>query len=269
MKAENRTVRISESISKDLERAKTNPIGLNDAFGHARKLLGFQCVVDPTAQEPVTWERTILVNHIATAVFQAAKSTTENFECRIGREEYTFPASGATYYSSCSNWQVALWCAMICHDKQRIETLVEIPNSVLMTEEVDDYVPYWINSLKSYWTTGRSGQFPRYLNEAAQRADPDQISQSHPDYVNFILVPTMRLMARLGSGNVDAFNEALESAISMHKEFWSHPDNMNNPLGFIALGPLAVAAVAHTVGFTISVESDYLPKYLVKGTWID
>ncbi|MCF1596048.1 Imm49 family immunity protein [Streptomyces muensis] len=39
--------------------------------------------------------------------------------------------------------------------------------------------------------------------------------------------------------------------------------------GLVALGPLAMSCLAVQAGFTITVESEYLPKHLINGRWHD
>ncbi|MEU3510314.1 Imm49 family immunity protein [Streptomyces longwoodensis] len=41
-----------------------------------------------------------------------------------------------------------------------------------------------------------------------------------------------------------------------------------DPSGAVALGPLALACLAHDGGIPIDVESDYLPKHLLQRGWL-
>lgn len=52
------------------------------------------------------------------------------------------------------------------------------------------------------------------------------------------------------------FNNSLANALDLHKRFWTKDtERRNDPNGFIALGPLAVACLARDAGVRIDVES--------------
>jgi hypothetical protein len=66
----------------------------------------------------------------------------------------------------------------------------------------------------------------------------------------------------------EKFNEALVDALRWHREYWTADDGRAiNSDGLVAFGPLAIACLAHDKGFPIEVESEYLPKALLKFSW--
>ncbi|MGO4648188.1 immunity 49 family protein [Nocardia sp. 2YAB30] len=65
------------------------------------------------------------------------------------------------------------------------------------------------------------------------------------------------------------FNDSLAVASDLHRSFWTRDDERNNdPRGFIALGPLAIACWARDTGISVEVESEYLPEHFLQGTWV-
>lgn len=68
------------------------------------------------------------------------------------------------------------------------------------------------------------------------------------------------------------FNESLQKGLEFHKSFWgqkprkrSDYDCRSDAGGFISLTLLAVCCLAHDKGMNITVESDYLPKWMIEG----
>ncbi|MFG2568711.1 immunity 49 family protein, partial [Streptomyces sp. NPDC048567] len=62
---------------------------------------------------------------------------------------------------------------------------------------------------------------------------------------------------------------ALAEALQLHKAYWTlNEDRATDVDGSIALGPLAIACLAHDADFPLDIESDYLPKHLLQRTWI-
>ncbi|GLZ29448.1 hypothetical protein Lesp02_16380 [Lentzea sp. NBRC 105346] len=85
-----------------------------------------------------------------------------------------------------------------------------------------------------------------------------------------IVFPWLELFNHLGEeGQEQQFNNALAEALTLHKEHWTAtPESTDNPLGYIALGPLALACVARDTGTQIEVESEYLAAKLLDRTWV-
>ena len=68
---------------------------------------------------------------------------------------------------------------------------------------------------------------------------------------------------------VGAALKALVRALQLHKEYWTKDEDRRlTTEGAVALGPLAVACLAYDVGMPIEVESEYLPEYLLKRSWL-
>ncbi|EGR3967664.1 hypothetical protein DDN11_18880, partial [Vibrio cholerae] len=61
-----------------------------------------------------------------------------------------------------------------------------------------------------------------------------------------------------------AYNLSMHRALEMHKEWWTHDkDFKTDPKGYISLHLLTAAKYAYEkYGYTLDVESDYIPNYL-------
>ena len=83
-------------------------------------------------------------------------------------------------------------------------------------------------------------------------------------YVADLFLPMIELGLRLVEGEPRAFNDTLEHALLRHRAYWSHhEERREDPTGFFALGPTAMACLATDRGIALDVESPYMPSLLV------
>lgn len=132
--------------------------------------------------------------------------------------------------ATADNWLRACYLAMICRDQNSLRALA---NTALETSDE------WVRTLQTFHGNGL----------AAELRTED---------------PTVTLFNHVVSGRTEEFDGALVQALERHREFWSgHEDTT----GGVALGPLAMACLAHDSGFRIGVESGYVPRNLVARKW--
>jgi hypothetical protein len=84
-----------------------------------------------------------------------------------------------------------------------------------------------------------------------------------------VLYPPLNLFLQFLKRDVDQFNTALVEALQLHKEYWTKDEDRRLTTdGPVALGPPGVACLAYDVGMPVDVESEYLPKHLLKRSWL-
>ncbi|MFE5582882.1 Imm49 family immunity protein [Kitasatospora sp. NPDC056531] len=76
--------------------------------------------------------------------------------------------------------------------------------------------------------------------------------------------PPVALLAQLVNGDQDGFNLALLDALEAHRDHYSVADRSTDPDAAINLDVLALACHARRRGWTINVESPYLPPRLLR-----
>lgn len=82
-----------------------------------------------------------------------------------------------------------------------------------------------------------------------------------------ILYPPQELFQLYLRREDQAFNGSLANALTWHKEYWTANEARSlSGDGLVALAPLAIACMAHDADMPIDVESEYLPKHLLKRT---
>jgi hypothetical protein len=172
---------------------------------------------------------------------------------------------GVTSETSVGTWHTGFYAACVVRDENALQQLATTPIASIRRSptRADDSMFLWIEALQS-WHTQATGTAEK-LKVALEATDPAQSKGSDPNYILNILVPAMELLFRVIEGKPAPFNEALHFALERHKKHWGSAKNKTDPEGLLALGPLAMASLAHDTGIAIEVESDYLPRRLFEG----
>ncbi|MFF4359579.1 immunity 49 family protein [Streptomyces sp. NPDC001604] len=254
---------------EDVDGLQKEPSWFSNVLADAIGLLGRHCVVDPEADRLETWEACVTAMQVGSALFAAARPTTGTFEYRIGHDLHTI-RTGALPRAHAGNWLSAFWLAAVCREKKRMTELCQFPSARMRQADgvFDEYIYDWVDALQAYWL-GRP-EFGDKLVAAVEGTDPAELRNAPRDGVLQIICPPMNLLTQLARGDQDKINAELAKALERHKDYWTHDeDRALDTRGLIALGPLAVSCLAVQAGFTITVESEYLPKHLLEGAWIN
>ncbi len=254
---------------RNVESLRDEPSWFSNTLASAIQTLGLHCAVDPEADKLETWEACVTAMQVGSALFASAQATTGSIECRIGHEMHPIRA-GALPRAHAGNWLNAFWLACICREKKRMTELCRFPVSQLRQADgvFDEYIYDWVEALQAYWL--KRPEFGDKLVAAVDGTDPTRLRHAPRDGVLQIMYPPMNLLTQLARGDQDKFNAELAKAVQWHKDYWTRDeDRALETQGLVALGPLALTCLAVQAGFTLTVESEYLPKHLIAGAWIN
>ncbi|MEV0057605.1 immunity 49 family protein [Saccharopolyspora shandongensis] len=260
--------RLAVSFERNTPKVAQRASQLTSLLDIAILRLGSQCAIDPAGSQNDTWISLVQASQTASAIFDAATTDMDHADCLIGQEFIQVPATGPTYYSDPARWQTALWLAMISRDHNRIRNLCSVSEHTLRTnsDEFDDYIYSWILTLQKYLLNDRD-EVQEKMKETAQLLAPDSTSRSNPEYLDKIVRPQLLMFLELGSRDEAGFNNALRECLDAHREFWTvNSERSSSPRGYVALAPLAFTCVAHDSGMSVEVESDYVPRDLIRGS---
>src|SRR5699024_12727318 len=102
---------------------------------------------------------------------------------------------------------------------------------------------------------------------------PAEVNFGVPNMLNKITVPQMNTCLRLVEGDKDKVHEARAQGLTLINEYQTSGEEQASDIdGIVPLGLLAMSCIAydnsrHDPNFTLEVESGYLPKHLVQGSW--
>ncbi len=161
------------------------------------------------------------------------------------------------------NWSKYFYTALLSRDRKAINELLEVPESLmreaqLKCDEVDFAI---VRFLKGLYQS--NADLSNLLKEALELTDPKENDSGRADYLLYLKFPELNLYRIAFSNNEKEFNDELQEALELHKKFWSDSKNANASEGWIAIPLLCVCLVANnSKGYTIDVESDYLPHWM-------
>lgn len=249
------------------------PSWFSNALATGVGRMNLRCAADPDAGALETWEACVEAMQLGSALFVSAQEETGTFEYRVGHEVRTW-RYGALPRAWAGNWVTAFWLACICREKKRMWELAQVPVDLMrraasVSQAVyDEYIYDWVAALQAFRLD--RPEFGDHLVAAVEGTDPDRLRHAPRDNVLMINYPPMNLLSRLAQGDEPGFDTELAKALAWHKEYWTRDEDRSlDAEGFVALGPLAVACLARDAGFTLTVESEYLPKHLLDGEWVN
>jgi hypothetical protein len=260
---------LAESVDWMFERLERSDLARKEALHTTFALAEARCEVDPDAEEFETWEAWVTAMQLGHARFALATVPEgSTLTCRIREKEWHLPTTGSQPYVNAHHWITAFYLALICRENERLNELARVPISLLRESGAtfDDYIYSWVETLQRFWL-GQDG-VGDHLVAAVDATGPDSARYEDQDYMSSILYPPIILFYRYLREDHAQFNEALVDALRWHKEYWSADDERaTKTSSMVAFGPLAIACLAHDKGFPIEVESEYLPKALLKFSW--
>lgn len=171
-------------------------------------------------------------------------------EVKVDGRELRYPASrgreaGAGY------WQMATAFALITGAREDLAPLV-LTGPTFASPDGSAFTAYR-QALHAYL----KGADPE---AAAQRAL--QEAEKAKDW-GFPMPPTI-LLSQLVEGDEESFNLALADALEAHRDYYAVADRADGPDASVSLDILALACHARRRGWSIRVESPYLPQGLLQ-----
>ncbi|MBU7599433.1 immunity 49 family protein [Streptomyces sp. P38-E01] len=226
------------------------------------------CAGDPEVEVLETWNAFVVGMQIGSAMFASVLPHGEPIERMIAHEKRLIEPSPPQHYTNAGNWLEAFWLAMVCREAGRLDELCEVPVDLLRASSgFDPYIYSWVDALQGYWL--RRGDVAGSLMRAMELSAPEEIHPGAREAVSHLMYPVIPLFIRFLERDVEGFNEALVDSLRWHKSYWSTEDRCKDGDGNVALGPLAVACMARDSGLPVEVESHYLPKHLLEGSWLN
>ncbi|GLX22444.1 immunity 49 family protein [Streptomyces lavendulae] len=191
-----------------------------------------------------------LASQAGAALFRIALAEPDTeVEVSIGGRTLRYPASrgreaGAGY------WQMAVAFALITGVREDLAPLV-LTGPTFAGRDGSAFTAYR-EALHAYL----KGAEPE---AAAQRALHE--AEKAKDWG--VAMPPAVLLSQLVEGDEEAFNLALADALEAHRAYYEVADRADSPEVSVNLDVLALACHARRRGWTIRVESPYLPQYLL------
>lgn len=267
--AESLANQLGEDLLEEIEELDESADLIDFTFSSSLLALHARCVIDSRAAKVETWETTVNAMQLGAALFAVSGVSKGTVECRINRKLRTIPATGPMSTASAGTWLSAFWLAVICRDQERMTQLSEIPLERLRSpqRQADEYLYHWVDTLQAWWLR-RPGLADKLI-ATIEASDPAVATVAPLDLLQGQLYPPINLFYHYVRRDQAGFAPALADALKLHKTYWTLNEARATDIdGSIALGPLAIACLAHDAEFPIDIESEYLPHHLLQRTWL-
>lgn len=258
-------VALTRATVESVARLAEDPSGLGDVFASALALAHVRCTADPVVSELDTWDAWATAVRLGSALFTGSESE----QWYLGEENtLRLPAAAAAPPADARAWLDAVYLALTCRAHDRVARLCRVPLETLREDDtVDAYVLHWVETLRTYLSGGTGDAVVEKLLATMQASLPETLTHSPDEFVNRADYQPVALFHRLFTRDHEAFGEALNEALAEHGGYWAESAA---PRARVALGPLAMACLAHDQGFPIDPERlPHLPRYLVDGKRIE
>ncbi|MFI7010939.1 immunity 49 family protein [Streptomyces sp. NPDC050145] len=248
---------LTASLAASIDALDAAPDGLPDAFTDAVLLAQASAEADPDADRVETWDAWVAALQLGTALFTETKAVT----LMLGDTEHTVPATGTEVRGDARAWLDAFYLTLVTRERDRTTRLCEVPLDTLRAAgPVDDYVLHWIDTLQSHWLRRPTDDVVTKLVTTMERSHPEASTRTPKDFLDLVDYQPVALFHRLLTQDHEAFGETLTAALGHHARYWG---DSAAPGARVALGPLALACLAHDMDFPLDMDRPYLPKYLL------
>ncbi|MER5543220.1 immunity 49 family protein [Streptomyces sp. NPDC002589] len=248
--------------------------GTHGPAHHADEAARHRAEYEAAREKPAeqrTADAWVTAMQVGCGLFAAGTATEGPVPCRVGStgEVKHLPATGPQDYLHAGNWLTSFYLAVICRENDRVNQLAQVPVSFLRASgaEFDEYLYAWVETLQNRWF-GRQETWDT-LTTAINGTAPEAARIAGPELMLKILYPPLELFHRYLRRETEQFNASLVDALTWHKEYWTANEARSlSGEGLVALAPLAIACMAHDADMLIDVESEYLPRALLKRSWV-
>ena len=260
----NRFTYFTDRLSKYPEVLERKPENAGTIFRQAYDAIGDGVVAKQSKKDILILlkaAKDLGVNHFRNAM------NPEEAELQLGNQIFKVATVRTNLsYTDPFYWTKYFYTALLSRDRKAIDELISIPEDFMrkaqiLYDEVDFAIVRFLKGL--YQPNVNLGSL---LKEALLLTDPDKHEPARFDYLMYLKFPELNLYSLIFSNDNEGFNEALLEALECHKKFWSKKSNNNDPGGWISFPILCACLIAvNSKKYTIDVESDYLPMWLITG----
>ncbi len=252
---------LSEDLQDSLQKAPRNPMCVYHAQSEAYSLACYRTIIDPSVARKESWDAFRLAARCSAALVEISCTTEGHAEIQLDRK-VSVPALGTGYWLTPNVWLMSVWLNVATKNEAAIERLCRTPIDTLRGSgaQFDEYIFHWISALQLFL------RHTEILDEPLQQAieGTKEIRYTYRDSAVQLNYPAIELFYRVLQRDPKRFNESLVRALHLHRRFWTTGDNRREPEGFIALPLTAISIFARRAGMNIDVDSDYLPRTLLR-----
>ncbi len=213
------------------------------------------------------WLYLLRATQLGVGIFQSNANDGKGFPFAFDNDYIEVIGKKTGYRTNEDDYTKVLFCAIITRNQEAITELMAIPNSVFaesnLGEQNTEFAYALVDLYRAIFT---GGDLASALTKAMESFNPDVYSDEAYFYVSRLEWPQVAIIRTIFSTDAQAeFNEAMEKALLLHQEYYSHEDNNTWAAGVIPLPLAALAALAYQhKGYKFTVPNTYIPNWLTE-----
>jgi len=231
-------------------------------------LFPIAALVAPNANR--TWGYLLRAQSLGNAIFESNENDGKSFPLCYVQDHVLVTGQRDKVNASYKTWLTAFYISILARklDIEGILYLDSIDYSVFKSAESGPALTPFnfalADLLKAVFTSG--SDLEGALEQALVTSDPDD----YPDDDAFIYashiewpIPSI-LTAIFSEDEQDEYNEEMEKALLLHKEYYSAPERINDPEGAISIPLTAMAVIAKQLSnYDLTINNEYIPDWIV------
>ena len=213
------------------------------------------------------WHYLLRATQLGVGIFQSNSNHGKTFPFAFdnGYTEVTGKKTG--YRTDESEWCKILYCAIILRHQESISELMLVDNKIFEASNFGPQIKEFDYARTDlYRAIFSNGDLSGLLKQTIESFDPDVYNDDAYFYVSRLKWPQIAIIKAIFTADAeDEFNQAVEKALLLHKEYYSHEDHNVDYQGAISLPLTALAVLAYDhKKYKVKVENEYIPNWLVK-----
>jgi hypothetical protein len=259
---------VRPTLESTVQAAKERPVNLDLLSSRSLEIAQYLSLLEPTSPELGAMLR--LAARASAALFQLAASGGAPVRAPLDGDEPVL-LSGRVAESTASGgaWIDGFFQAAACRDARSQAALCGVPTALLRASTTTnaEYGYLMVDALKAF--AASAPEASKLILAALEATDPEGMDPRLVEYDLYIDVPLLRLLFYVNARDGE-FAEALPEALRHHRQYYSRGQKRrDDPKGFMPVGLLGLAALAHDRGIPFDVQSEYLPPHLVRGDFLN
>lgn len=213
------------------------------------------------------WTYLNRANQLGVGIFQSNANDGKTFPFALGNSYIEVMGKKTGYRTDESIWCQVLYCAIILRHQESISELMLVDNKIFEASNFGPQIKEFDYARTDlYRAIFKNGDLSGLLKQTIESFDPDVYNDDAYFYVSRLKWPQIAIIKAIFTADAeDEFNQAMEKALLLHKEYYSHEDHNVDYQGAISLPLTALAALAYDhKKYKVKVENEYIPSWLVE-----
>jgi len=213
------------------------------------------------------WTYLNRATQLGVGIFQSNANDGKTFPFALDNSYIEVMGKKTGYRTDESVWCQVLYSAIILRHQESIRELMSVDNKIFEASNFGPQIKEFDYARTDlYRAIFTNGNLSGLLKQTIESFDPDIYNDDAYFFVSRLKWPQIAIIKAIFTADAEEeFNQAVEKALLLHKEYYSHEDHNVDYQGVISLPLTALAVLAYDhKKYKVKVENEYIPNWLVE-----